>query len=62
MSTMSTTTEMQRAEKLTVLLTADERRAIEQVRHALELRGRRASLSRVAVELIRRGLKQPAAA
>lgn len=50
-----------RTEKLTVLLTQEERRQIEMVRHQLELRGRRVSLSRVAVELIRRGLRQPAA-
>jgi hypothetical protein len=51
-----------KTDKLTLVLTPGQRAEIEKVRHALEQRGRKASLSAVAVALIEQALRQPAAA
>lgn len=51
-----------KTEKLTILLKPEQRAEIEKVRHQLEQRGRKASLSAVAVALIEQALRQPAAA
>ncbi|MBR1193966.1 hypothetical protein [Bradyrhizobium sp. AUGA SZCCT0160] len=50
-----------RSEKLTLVLKPEQRRQIEAVRHQLEQRGRKASLSAVATALIEQALRQPAA-
>lgn len=43
-------------EKLTLVLTTAQRQQIESARHALEQRGVRASLSKVATAALMRGL------
>lgn len=53
-------TETRRVEKLTLVLTPAQRQEIESVRRQLEQRGRRASLSAVAVALLERGLQHNA--
>jgi hypothetical protein len=52
---------MYKPTKLTLVMTPAQRLQIEAVRHQLEQRGRKASLSAVAVALIDQALKQPAA-
>lgn len=53
---MQTTTRA-RTESLTLILKPEERRLIEQTRAALEAKGVRASLSRVATAALLRGLQ-----
>lgn len=48
--------------KLTLVMKPEQRQQIEAVRHQLEQRGRRASLSAVAIALIERGLQHNPAA
>lgn len=56
---MQTTQTKPRAEKLTLVLSSDQRRQIEAARHALEQRGIRVSLSKVATTALMRGLREP---
>jgi hypothetical protein len=48
-----------RTDSLTLILTPEQRRKIEQARAQLEAQGVRASLSRVAVAALERGLREP---
>lgn len=56
---MQTTQAQPRFEKLTLVLTHEQRRQIEEARHALEQRGIRVSLSKVATTALMRGLREP---
>lgn len=51
-----------KSERLSLVLTPEQRRAIETLRLQLEQRGRRASLNAVAIALIERGLSRQDAA
>lgn len=53
--------DMTKDQRLTLVLSAVQRAQIETLRHELEKRGRKASLSAVAVALIEQALRQPAA-
>lgn len=57
---MKTDISTNKIERLTLVLKPEQRQQIEAVRHQLEQRGRRASLSAVAVALIERGLQHGA--